>query len=115
MKTRSQKIDLQAKLFRGLGDTSRLSIVQALRREPLPVSEIVRQTGLSQSNASNHLACLRDCGLVTTTANGRFIHYALSDKRVAQLFRHAEDLLAEVAHGVKQCPRYNAPKRKSRG
>jgi len=115
MNARTRSIHLQAKLFRGFSDASRLRIVQALRDEPLTVSEIVRQTGLSQSNASNHLACLRDCGLVATTQNGRYIHYALSDKRVAQLIRNAEDLLAEVAKGVEQCKRYELPRRRTRG
>src|SRR3546814_7880402 len=47
--------ELRAKLFRGLGDASRLSILDALRTGPLSVGEIVAMTGLSQSNASNHL------------------------------------------------------------
>ena len=115
MNARTRSVDLQAKLFRGFSDASRLRIVQALRDEPLTVSEIVRKTGLSQSNASNHLACLRDCGLVATTQSGRYIHYALSDKRVVQLIRNAEDLLAEVAKGVEQCKRYELPRKRTRG
>ena len=68
-----QSIELQAKLFRGFGDPSRLGILQALRSAPLTVSEITRQTGLSQPNVSNHLACLRDCGLVSSDQRGRTV------------------------------------------
>ncbi len=107
---RVQAIDLQAKLFRGFGDPSRLSILNALRHGALTVSEIVEATGLTQSNASNHLACLRDCGLVTTTQQGRFAYYELSDKRVAQLLRLADELLSDVAKGVYTCTRYNGSK-----
>ena len=59
----TSSIDLQAKLFRGFADPSRLGILDALRNGPLTVSEIVEATSLSQPNVSNHLGCLRDCGL----------------------------------------------------
>jgi DNA-binding transcriptional ArsR family regulator len=100
-------VELQAKLFRGFSDPSRLSILEALRDGPLIVSEIVQATGLTQSNVSNHLACLRDCGLVTAEQQGRFVHYELSDKRVEQLLHLADGLLADVAKGVYECTRYD--------
>ncbi len=101
-------IELQARLFRGFADPSRLAILEALRDGALTVSEIVQATGLTQSNVSNHLGCLRDCGLVTATQQGRFVYYELSDKRVGQLLRLADELLADVAKGVYECTRYNA-------
>lgn len=103
---KANAVQLQAKLFRGFADPSRLAILQALRGEPRTVSHIVALTGLSQPNVSNHLACLRDCGLVTATPCGRFVVYALSDPRVEQLLSLADELLAEVAKGVYQCTRY---------
>lgn len=104
--------ELQAKLFRGFSDPSRLSILEALRDRALTVSEIVQATGLTQSNVSNHLGCLRDCGLVTAEQQGRFVHYELSDKRVGQLLRLADELLADVAKGVYECTRYNTKESK---
>ena len=106
-----QPIELQAKLFRGFGDPSRLSILLALRSDPLTVSEIVKATGLSQSNVSNHLGCLRDCGLVVAQQNWRYVTYHLSDDRVRELLDLAESLLSDVAQGVYECVRYN-PSRK---
>ena len=102
-------VDLQAKLFRGFSDPSRLAILETLRAGPLTVSEIVEATGLTQSNASNHLGCLRDCGLVTARPQGRYVFYALSDARVDQLLRLADEVLAEVARGVYECTRYISP------
>ena len=61
----TSSIDLQAKLFRGFADSSRLSILEALREGERTVSDIVQTTGFTQPNVSNHLSCLRDCGLVT--------------------------------------------------
>jgi len=102
---------LKAKLFRGFSDSSRLSILQSLRNSPLTVSEIVTTTGLSQSNVSNHLSCLSDCGLVNRTQKGRYVYYGLSDPRVDALLRLADELLAEVARGVYECVRYSPQKR----
>lgn len=102
----AQAAELQAKLFRGFSDSSRLAILRALLDGPRAVGEITAQTGLSQPNTSNHLACLRDCGLVTTEQAGRFVLYALSDKRIAHLLRLADEILAEVAKGVYECVHY---------
>ena len=99
--------DLKAKLFRGFADSSRLSILEALRHGPRSVSEIVEETGLGQSNVSNHLSCLRDCGLVVCEQQGRYVHYQLSDERVEMFLQLAEELLADVARGVYECTRYN--------
>lgn len=99
-------LELKAKLFRGFSDPSRLSILEALRAGPLMVSEIINATGLSQSNASNHLRCLRDCGLVRAESEGRQVTYRLSDDRVYDLLGLAESLLSDVARGVYECTRY---------
>ena len=107
------KTNLQAKLFRGFSDPSRLGILDALRNGPLTVSEIVEATGLSQPNVSNHLGCLRDCGLVVAEQEGRYVTYHLSDDRVGELLSLAESLLADVARGVYECTRYNIPRTES--
>lgn len=99
-------LDLKSKLFRGFADGSRLAILEALREETRSVTEIVESTGLSQSNVSNHLRCLHDCGLVTRRQEGRYVHYRLSDPRVEELLSLSEELLADVAHGVFTCTRY---------
>lgn len=97
---------LKAKLFNGFADLSRLAILDALRDGPMSVSELVAATGLSQSNASNHLACLYDCGLVAREQRGRYVHYSLSDERVGALLALADELLSDVALGVYTCTRY---------
>lgn len=96
----------KAKLFRGFSDVSRLTLLEALRDGPLTVTALIEQTGLTQSNVSNHLACLRDCGLVIASRQQRYTLYQLSDERVATLLSLAEALLAETAQGVDACPRY---------
>ena len=99
-------IDLQAKLFRGFADPSRLAILEALRENERTVGDLVQTTGLSQPNVSNHLGCLRDCGLVSARQQGRNAFYSLSDPRVGQLLLLADELLGEVARGVYECVHY---------
>lgn len=103
------ELAIKSKFFRGFSDSSRLSILDALQDGPLTVTKIVETTGLSQSNASNHLGCLRDCGLVVAEQNGRYVTYHLSDDRVGDMLALAESLLADVARGVYECTRYNTP------
>ncbi len=103
-------IDLKAKLFRGFADPSRLSILNALRDGALTVNEIVATTGLSQSNVSNHLGCLRCCDLVVRSQQGRYVYYQLADARVAKFLELADELLADVAKGVYECTHYDLPK-----
>lgn len=106
---------VKAKLFRGFGDPSRLSILDALRQGPRTVGEIMEATGLTQSNVSNHLGCLRDCGLVASEQQGRYVTYRLSDDRVGDLISLAESLVADVARGVYACTRYNIRTEDRRG
>jgi len=100
--------ELRAKLFRGFADPSRLSVLEALLETPQSVSAIVESTGLSQPNVSNHLACLKDCGLVVGEERGRFSYYRLADTRVKRLLRDAQSILGNVAKRIEACPRYEA-------
>ena len=97
---------VKAKFFRGFSDPSRLGIIEALRDGPHTVGKITAATGLSQSNVSNHLGCLRGCGLVVAERQGRYMTYHLSDDRVGDILALAESLLADVARGVYECTRY---------
>ena len=66
-----------------LADPLRQCILLALLDGPMFSSELADHTGASRTNMSNHLACLRGCGLVTTTAIGRQVRYALVSDALA--------------------------------
>jgi DNA-binding transcriptional ArsR family regulator len=106
MSLQLQKLLLKAKLFRGLGDSTRLSILESLRVGEKSTSQIVEEIGQSQSNVSNHLACLLDCGLVKNRRQGRNIYYRLSDKKVSKLLEESDVILSEIARGIYQCVNY---------
>jgi ArsR family transcriptional regulator, cadmium/lead-responsive transcriptional repressor len=97
---------IKARLFRGLGDPSRLAIVEALRDGEKTVSQIVEATGLSQPNASAHLACLKDCGIVHSRQQGRFVFYAIADDELELILRAAESVLERVGEQIFACTRY---------
>lgn len=101
-----EKLKLQAKLFRGLGDSTRLSILEALHEGEKSASQIVKETHQGQSNVSNHLACLLDCGLVKNRREGKQIFYSLSDKKVAKLLEESESVLSEIAGRIYNCVNY---------
>ena len=107
-----QKLSLKAKLFRGFGDPVRLSILESLRAGEKTTSEIVREVVQSQSNVSNHLACLLDCGLVQNRRMGKNIFYSLRDKKVSNILGEGDAILSEVARGIFECVNYNEEQRK---
>jgi DNA-binding transcriptional ArsR family regulator len=96
----------KAKLFRGLGDSSRLAVLEALRGEPRCVSEVVAETGLSQPGVSGHLACLLDCGLVSRLRKGRFVFYSIASPEVESILKSAEMALSRISGLVEDCSNY---------
>ena len=104
MSTTIAAIVPRAKLFRGFAEPSRLLIVEALREGAKTVSEICGETGLTQPNASNHLACLHGCGLVAREQRGRFVLYRLADERIEALLSLAEELSEGTGAGKGCCP-----------
>ena len=104
--------DLVAKYFRGLGDPSRLRILELLRREgELSVGALVERLRLPQPKVSNHLACLRWCGFVEARREGRTIYNRIADERVEAMLDLAEALLADNAEHVAACGRIEEPRR----
>ena len=96
-------VDVAAKLYRGLGDPTRLRIVLALLGGERRVVDLVAEVGLAQSTVSAHLACLRDCGLLTMRPVGRQSYYGLAHD-VRDLLTATERLLERTGVGVALCP-----------
>ncbi|HCU96591.1 MAG TPA: transcriptional regulator [Actinobacteria bacterium] len=82
---------LYARVCKALADPKRLQIINELRDGPRPAGELAAALGISQANASQHLAILRDRGVVSTRREGTHAYYALTSDKVVQ----AVDLLFE--------------------
>lgn len=102
-----QKLSLKAKLFRGLADGTRLSILEALRDGEKNTGEIVKMTAHNQSNVSNHFACLLDCGLVKNRREGKNIYYKLNNEKVLRLLEESDAVLSEIVSGLYLCVNYS--------
>ena len=83
--------ELHARVCKAIADGKRLLIINELRDGPRTVGELVTALGVSQANASQHLAILRDRGIVTARRSGSNIHYSLTSSKVTE----AIDLLYE--------------------
>ena len=95
-----------AALFRSLGDPARLMIVRRLSRGPARVTDLTTTLGLAQSTGSKHLACLRDCGLVTSEPAARASVFRLAQPALADMLTSAEAVLAATGNAVELCPVY---------
>ena len=95
-----------AKLFRGLADPMRLSVLLALQDGERRVTDLADLLGSSQANVSDHLACLRGCGLVVDRPVGRQNFYRLARPELRALLEAAESLLAGVGEQVELCSNY---------
>nr|WP_191278162.1 metalloregulator ArsR/SmtB family transcription factor [Nocardioides flavus (ex Wang et al. 2016)] len=94
-------------LFHGFSDPSRLSIVRHLALGEHRVVDLTAHLGLAQSTVSAHLACLRDCGLVTSRPQGRASLWSLEHAdTVMELLAAAERLLGLTGDAVTLCPTY---------
>ncbi len=98
--------DLVAKYFRGLGDQTRVKILELLRDEgELSVGELVERLGQPQPKVSNHLACLRWCGFIAARREHRTVYNRIADRRVVKMLDLAHALLADNAEHVAACCR----------
>ena len=104
--TPTNDVEIAAKLFRGLGDRTRLALLLALLDGERRVTDLVDQVGTSQANVSNHLSCLRECGLIAARPEGRQTFYRVATDEVETLLRAAEGLLAETGDSIELCKRY---------
>jgi len=93
-------------MFRSLGDPGRLAIIQHLALGEHRVVDLTAHMGLAQSTVSSHLACLRDCGLVTSRPQGRASMFSLAQPELLALLASAERLLAATGDAVVLCPTY---------
>lgn len=77
-------------LFLGLADKTRLRLLGLMAEKPVPVADLVAETGENQPKISRHLAYLRNAGLVDTTRDGKWIYYGvatLADTAADSVFR----------------------------
>ncbi len=101
----AQSDEILMKFFKGLGDPTRLRIVEALLEKEWNVSELIKLIGVPQSNISNHLACLKWCGYITSRKEGTSVYYQVTDDRVKKIVALAREIIADHAENLYACTR----------
>ncbi|MFJ9710183.1 ArsR/SmtB family transcription factor [Streptomyces sp. NPDC101234] len=89
-------IDALARFGRALADPIRCRILLTLNEAPAYPADLAEKLEISRTRLSNHLACLRDCGIVVTVPEGRRTRYELADARLG----HALDDLRGIVLAV---------------
>jgi DNA-binding transcriptional ArsR family regulator len=83
---------LHSEVCKTLANPKRQEILDNLRQKDMTVNELVKKTGISQANVSQHLAIMRSKGIVTTQRKGINVYYSLSNSKIIEAF----DLISEV-------------------
>lgn len=96
-------MDIKVKFIKGFADKTRVEILETIKNEEKTVQQIVDAINGNQSNVSQHLACLKGCGIVTSRQEGKFIHYSLRDEHVKRLLEMFDTVLGDVKQQVAAC------------
>ena len=108
---RKKLYEIHAEICKTLGNAKRIEIINALQNRELTVSELVDMLGISPANVSQHLAVMRQKGILTSRRQGSNIYYKVSNAkviRVCNLMR--EVLLEQLEEGEKMAKKFSRVK-----
>ncbi|MGP6175073.1 Cd(II)/Pb(II)-sensing metalloregulatory transcriptional regulator CmtR [Corynebacterium sp. A21] len=84
MLTINSRLDIMNRLGRAMADPTRSRILLSLLEAPGYPAQLARDLELTRTNVSNHLACLRGCGIVTAEPEGRRTRYEIADPHLSR-------------------------------
>lgn len=93
---KDEDIDLAARALKAMSHPIRLKILCTLGGEEISVQDIVDNVGTSQSNISQHLAILRDKGILASRKDANRVYYRVGDPRTLRLISMMRDLFCDV-------------------
>lgn len=96
MLTITSRIDAMNRLGRAMSDPTRSRILLSLLQAPGYPAQIARELGLTRTNVSNHLSCLRGCGIVVAEPEGRQTRYEIADPHLATALSALVDVTLAV-------------------
>lgn len=100
MLTIAPKIDVMNRLGRAMADPTRSRILFSLLKEPGYPAQLARELELTRTNVSNHLACLRGCGMVIAEPEGRQTRYEIADPHLAAALTALVDVTLAIDERV---------------
>jgi DNA-binding transcriptional ArsR family regulator len=96
-------VDVKAKFLRGFSDRTRLQILECIQGKEKTVTQIVDELQGNQSNISQHLACLKGCGIIVSRQEGKYIYYSLRNEQISQLLHAIDAVFHQVEAEVAAC------------
>lgn len=90
-----QLFKLQAEICKTMADSKRLMILHELREVEMSVGQLVSNLDLPQANVSQHLAILRERGIVTARREGTSVYYSLANPKIGQACDLVQEVLAD--------------------
>ena len=94
--TRDEDIDRAARSLKAMSHPLRLKILCTLGDKEISVQDIVENVGTSQSNISQHLAILRDKGILAARKDANRVYYRVGDNRTLQLIGMMRDVFCTL-------------------
>lgn len=94
--TRDEDIDRAAQSMKAMAHPLRLKILCTLGPNEISVQDIVELVGTSQSNISQHLAILRDKGILSSRKDANRVYYRVSDNRTLRLIGMMRDVFCSM-------------------
>lgn len=96
MLTNPSRLDVMNRLGRAMADSTRSRILLSLLEAPGYPAQLSRDLGLTRTNVSNHLACLRDCGIVVAEPEGRQARYEIADSHLVRALNNLMEVTLAV-------------------
>jgi DNA-binding transcriptional ArsR family regulator len=103
--TKLELHELHARLCKAIADPKRLLIITELRDGAMTVGELAEALEMSQSNTSQHLAVLRDRGVVIATKDAQNVYYSLASKKVVRAIDMLREFMMEQIGGQSRLSR----------
>jgi len=83
-KAEEELFRLQAEFCKAMAHPTRIHMLKVLKQGEKSVNELAKVVGVTQANASQHLAILRQFGLLQTRRDGSVIYYSITDNRIVE-------------------------------
>ena len=99
MLTIAPRLDVMNRLGRAMADPTRSRILMSLLEHPGHPAQLARDLDLTRSNVSNHLSCLRGCGIVVAVPEGRQTRYEIADAHLTRALVALVDVVLAVDDG----------------
>lgn len=100
MLTIESRVDVMSRLGRAMADPTRSRILVTLLDGPGYPARLARELELTRTNVSNHLSCLRGCGIVVAEPEGRQTRYEIADPHLAAALTSLVDVTLAVDASV---------------